>query len=160
MICMHSALCHALSFFLLSVCLSVCLLFRTSSITYGNSQARGRIRGAVASLHHSHSNAGSELHLRLTPTVHSTVRSLTHWVRPGMEPASSWILVRFVVLCFGFVCGFFFFFAFLGLHLWHMEAPTLWVESELQLEPTPQPQQCRIHPCLQPIPQFTATSDP
>ena len=96
MICMHSALCHALSFFLLSVCLSVCLLFRTSSITYGNSQARGRIRGAVASLHHSHSNAGSELHLRLTPTVHSTVRSLTHWVRPGMEPASSWILGGFV----------------------------------------------------------------
>ena len=23
-------------------------------------------------------------------------RSLTHWARPGMEPASSWILVRFV----------------------------------------------------------------
>ena len=38
---MHSALCHALSFFLfLSFCLFVCLLFRTSSIAYGNSQAR------------------------------------------------------------------------------------------------------------------------
>ena len=26
-------------------------------------------------------------------TAHSNTRSLTHWVRPGMEPASSWILV-------------------------------------------------------------------
>ena len=29
-------------------------------------------------------------------TAHSNVGSLTHWVRPGIEPASSWILVRFV----------------------------------------------------------------
>ena len=29
-------------------------------------------------------------------TVHSKVRSLTHWVRPGIKPASSRILVRIV----------------------------------------------------------------
>ena len=29
-------------------------------------------------------------------TAHSNVRSLTHWERPGIEPASSWILVRFI----------------------------------------------------------------
>ena len=29
-------------------------------------------------------------------TAHSNAGSLTHWVRPGMEPASSWILVGFV----------------------------------------------------------------
>ena len=29
-------------------------------------------------------------------TVHGNTGSLTHWVRPGLEPASSWILVRFV----------------------------------------------------------------
>ena len=29
-------------------------------------------------------------------TVHSTTRSLTHWGRPGMEPASSWMLVIFI----------------------------------------------------------------
>ena len=29
-------------------------------------------------------------------TAPGNARSLTHWVRPGMEPASSWILVRFV----------------------------------------------------------------
>ena len=34
----------------------------------------------------------SETHL----TTHGNTRFLTHWVRPGMEPASSWILVGFV----------------------------------------------------------------
>ena len=28
--------------------------------------------------------------------AHGNTRSLTHWARPGIEPASSWILVRFV----------------------------------------------------------------
>ena len=28
-------------------------------------------------------------------TAHSNARSLTHWVRPGIKPASSWILVGF-----------------------------------------------------------------
>jgi len=29
-------------------------------------------------------------------TAHGNTRSLTHWMRPGIEPVSSWILVRFV----------------------------------------------------------------
>ena len=29
-------------------------------------------------------------------TAHGNDRSLTHWVRPGIQPVSSWILVRFV----------------------------------------------------------------
>jgi len=29
-------------------------------------------------------------------TAHSNVGSLTHWMRPGIEPTSSWILVGFV----------------------------------------------------------------
>ena len=29
-------------------------------------------------------------------TAHSNAGSLTHWARPGIEPTSSWILVRFV----------------------------------------------------------------
>ena len=29
-------------------------------------------------------------------TVHGNAQSLTHWARPGIEPKSSWILVRFV----------------------------------------------------------------
>ena len=34
---------------------------------YGGPQARGRIRATAAGLHHSHSNAGSKLRLRLPP---------------------------------------------------------------------------------------------
>ena len=56
------------------------LLFRAAPLSYGSSQARGWIRAMAISLHHSHSNT----------------RSLTHWVRPGLEPASSWILVGFL----------------------------------------------------------------
>jgi len=41
---------------------------------------RGPIRAAATGLHHSHSKA----------------RSLTHWVRPGINPASSRILVGFL----------------------------------------------------------------
>ena len=42
--------------------LFVCL-FRAIPAAYGSSQARGRIRAAAASLHHSHSNMGSKPHL-------------------------------------------------------------------------------------------------
>ena len=38
-------------------------------MAYGGSQARGRIGAAAAGLHHSHSNLGSELCLRLTPQL-------------------------------------------------------------------------------------------
>ena len=56
------------------------LLFRATPSVYGNSQARGRIRAAATSLRHSHSNT----------------RFLIHWLRPGIKPTSSWILVRLV----------------------------------------------------------------
>ena len=32
-------------------------------------------------------------------TAHGNPRSLTHWARPGTEPATSWFLVRFVHHC-------------------------------------------------------------
>ena len=38
-------------------------LFRATLVTYGSSQARGRIGALAASLHHSHGNAGSQLYL-------------------------------------------------------------------------------------------------
>ena len=47
---------------------------------HGGSQARGEIGATAAGLHHSHGNT----------------RSLTPWERPGIKPASSWILVRFI----------------------------------------------------------------
>ena len=58
-------------------CVCVC---QGHTAAYGSSQARGRIRAVAASLHHSHSSAGS----------------LTYQVGPGIKPASSWILVRFI----------------------------------------------------------------
>ena len=70
------------------------------------SQARGRIEAAAAGLHHSYSYAGSTLPSVTYTTAPSNSRSLTHWVRPGVEPESSCILVRFVIaepqweLCF------------------------------------------------------------
>ena len=38
-------------------------LFRATPAVYGGPQARGRIRDTAAGLHHSHSNARSELRL-------------------------------------------------------------------------------------------------
>ena len=56
----------------------IILHFRAASAAYGDSQARGGIGAVAASLPYSHSNAGS----------------LTHRSRPGIEPASLWILVH------------------------------------------------------------------
>ena len=48
------------------------LRFRATPVAYGGSQARGQIRDTAASLHHSHSNAGSKPHLRPTPQLTAT----------------------------------------------------------------------------------------
>ena len=45
------------------------LLFRAEPTAYGHSQARGPIRATAASLHHSHSNRGSKLHLQPIPQL-------------------------------------------------------------------------------------------
>jgi len=55
-------------------------LFRVTPMAYRGSQARGWIGAAATGLCHSHSNA----------------RSLTYWARPGIEPVSSWMLVRII----------------------------------------------------------------
>ena len=53
---------------------------RATPSAYGNSQARSQIWAAAAGLHWIHSNA----------------ISLTHWMKLGIKPASSWILVVLV----------------------------------------------------------------
>ena len=63
-------------------------------MAYGGSQAKGWIRAAAADLHHSHSNANPSCVYTHT-TTHSNAGSLTHWVRPGIKPASAWLLVEF-----------------------------------------------------------------
>ena len=71
-------------------------LFRATPMAYGGSQARGPVRAVAAGLHHSHSNSGSKLRLWPTPQLMGNAESLTYWVRPGIEPSSSWLLVIFV----------------------------------------------------------------
>ena len=63
-------------FLLIYLFIYLFLLFRAIPVTYGSSQSRGQIRATAASLRHSCSNVGS----------------LTHWVRPGIEPTSSYWL--------------------------------------------------------------------
>ena len=58
---------YYLSFFLSFFGLFV--FFRAAPTAYGVSQARGPIRAIAASLSQSHSNAGSEPHLQLTPQL-------------------------------------------------------------------------------------------
>ena len=55
---------------------------RVTPEAYGSFQVRGWIGTASMTCTTAHDNAGS----------------LTHWVRPGIEPASSWIPVRFVYI--------------------------------------------------------------
>ena len=52
---------------------------RAARAAYGSSQTRGQI-GDVATVATAHSNTGS----------------LTHWARPEIKPAASWILVGFI----------------------------------------------------------------
>ena len=72
------------------------LVFRAA--LEAHSQATGRIGAIATSLHHSQSNTLSEPHLQPTPQLTAMLDSLTHWVRPGIEPKSSWILVGFVTV--------------------------------------------------------------
>ena len=65
-------------------------------MAYGGSQARGQFGATAASLHHSHSNVGSEPCLRPTPQLMATADPRPQGARPWIEPASSWILVPFL----------------------------------------------------------------
>ena len=63
---------------------------------YGSTQTRGQMGAAAAGRCRSHSNGRPEPYLRPTPQLSSALAPLTHWARPGTEPASSWILVRII----------------------------------------------------------------
>ena len=58
---------YFLSFFVVVFC-----LFRAAPSAYGGSQARGPIGAVAIGLHHSHSNTGSEPHLRPIPQLTAT----------------------------------------------------------------------------------------
>ena len=84
---------------IVSFTLSLSLFFflRAAPATYGDLQAGGQIRAVPGELHCSHSNQCRIQAVSVTYTIaHGNARSPTHWVRPGIEPTTSWFLVRFV----------------------------------------------------------------
>ena len=80
-------------FIYLFVCLFVCLfVFRAAPTAYRGSQPGGWIGAVAAGLYHSHSNVGSELHLRPTPqlTQHQIFNPLSEardWTWNFMVPS-------------------------------------------------------------------------
>ena len=66
--------------------------FRATPMDYGNSQGRGQIGAAAAGLSHSHSNGNVSCVCDLQHSLQEC-QILTHWMRPELEPASSWIRV-------------------------------------------------------------------
>ena len=69
-------------------------LFRVVPATYGSSQARGWIPGCWPTPQQCGIPAASAIYT--TAPAHSNTGSLMHWVRPGIEPKSLRILVRFI----------------------------------------------------------------
>ena len=70
-------------------------LFRAAPVAYEGSQAKGQIGAVATGLRHSHSNA-SQIPAKTATyiTSHGNARSLIHWARPGIEPASSLMVTR------------------------------------------------------------------
>ena len=63
-------------------------------MAYRSIQVRGRIGAVAASLHQPQQR---QIQASATCTIaQGKAGPLTHWAGPGMEPASSWILVGFV----------------------------------------------------------------
>ena len=71
-----------------------CLSFRATPAAYGGSQARGLIGGSRRPTPQPQKSGIPAVSATYT-TAHGNTRSLTHWSRPGIKPASSWMLVGF-----------------------------------------------------------------
>ena len=69
---------------------------RAAPLAYGGPQARGLIEAVAAGLHQSHSNWGIWAASVTYTIARGNTGSLTHWVRPGIEPETSWFLFGFV----------------------------------------------------------------
>ena len=74
----------------------VVLLFRAEPVAYGGSQARGWIRAVACRPTPQLQQHGMQALSATYTTAHGNAGSPTHWSRPGIESASSWMLVRFV----------------------------------------------------------------
>ena len=76
------------------------LLFRVAPMVYGCSQARGWNQSYSCWPTPQPQQCGIQAtpvtYIRHSSIAHGSAGSATHWVRPGIEPAFSWILVGFV----------------------------------------------------------------
>jgi len=80
-------------FFVVVVVVVIVAISWATPAAYGGSQARGLIGAVAAGLCQSHSNARSNPLSANYTTAYGNAGSLTHWARPGIEPATSWFLV-------------------------------------------------------------------
>ena len=72
-----------------------CFLFGATHVAYASSQARVKLK--LQFLAYTTATAMKDWnHVSNIPKAHGNAAYLTHWGRPGIEPASSWILVEFV----------------------------------------------------------------
>ena len=74
----------------------MCVFLGLQPLACGGSRARGPIGATAASLHCGQSNARFKPCLWPTPQLMAIGGFLTHWTRPGIKPATSCFLVRFV----------------------------------------------------------------
>ena len=151
-------------------------LFRAMPLAYGGSQARCQI-GAVAAGPMPQPQQCLIWAMSVTYTIaHSNTGSLIHWARPGIELASSWMLVRFVnhwaitgtliLLLILFIFILFYLFIFC-LFVFSRAAPMAYGGSQAR-GPVGAAAAGLYHshsntgsePCLQPTPQLMATSEP
>ena len=123
------------------VSLSLFLLFRATFESYRGSQARGLIGAVAACLHHSHRQHRIQAESATYTTAGSNTRFLTHRVRPGIEPTTSWFLVGFMSTAPRWELLLFFLFGCTsgmwkvpgqGLNLSHSSDPqTLWSQCQI-----------------------------
>ena len=66
------------------------IFLRAALLAYGDSQSRGQIGSVATGLCQIQDTSSTYT------TAHNNIGSLTHWTRPRIQPASSWILVRFI----------------------------------------------------------------
>ena len=71
------------------------LLLRAAPGAYGDSQAGVKSELQLPASARARAMQDQAMSATYT-TAHSNAGSLTHWAKPGEEPATSWFLVRFV----------------------------------------------------------------
>ena len=72
------------------------LLSRGATAAYGSSQARGSNQSYSCRPTPQQQQPRIQATSATYTTAHGNARSLTHWVRPGIEPTTSWFSVGFV----------------------------------------------------------------